>query len=473
MGTWFIILLAKFIMGLSRTLRLGGGSSLPGKVALRLDPRILERLRERADLRFVVVVTGSNGKTTTTRMIAGVLQGQGYRLIWNRTGANLTSGVVTAFVAACDLGGRVQADVAVLEVDEASLRRVIKPLQPSVVVVTNCFRDQLDRYGEVDTTVAYIRQALEALPPEAAVILNADDPLVAGLAEGLPQRVFYYGIEDSIPTEEEEQDRPQDARTCRNCGAYYEYRTVVYGHLGKYHCPQCGASRPLPDFRAVQVLPQGEQGFLCGLDSAYGVMKVSLGLPGLYNVYNCLGAAACCAVLGIPLSRIEAEIARSSAAFGRMEKIRLGEKEVLLVLVKNPVGFSEVLHTLFAKRGAKENVPGRGKVLVVCLNDRLADGRDISWIWDVNMKPLAERADELRRVVVSGIRAGDMALRLKYAGIQPEKITVEPDMAKALELGLEATAPGETLYVFPTYTAMLEMREHVRKRSHQQEFWRV
>ncbi|HHV61950.1 MAG TPA: Mur ligase family protein [Firmicutes bacterium] len=504
MRLWLAIIVGKICAFASRFFKRGGGSSLPGSLARRIEPHILIRLLEKATPALTsVIITGSNGKTTTARMVAEVLKHSGLRIVWNRSGANMVNGIISALIEKCSIRGRLCADVAVLEVDEANLRHVVADIKPGVILVTNCFRDQLDRYGEVDTTLALIRMALKDAPPGSTLLLNADDPLVASLASGSRCKTMFYGIESLDLTSGYTQDRntvtdmnanmnmgmntnmdasdmnasninaseylPHDARSCPNCGAYYEYSLITYGHLGKYRCPRCLSSRPAPDFPALNVVAQGAHGFTFAVgfehDSEYDSIGASLGLPGLYNVYNCLAAIACCLLLGIPKMIIEEGIAKSSSAFGRMETIQIGDRSVLLALVKNPVGFNEVIRTIASE--------GSNKTLIVCLNDNFADGRDVSWVWDVDMERLSRNPSFIRSIVASGTRAEDIALRLKYAGINQEKICIEPDLDRALELGLRKLAPGETLYVLPTYTAMLEIREHVRRRSHVREFWRA
>lgn len=492
MRIWIAIIIGKICAFASRFFGRGGGSSLPGALARHIEPHILKRLLDKANLTSIII-TGSNGKTTTARMIAECLRHHGLRIIWNRSGANMISGIISAVIEKCSLLGELHADAAVFEVDEANLRYIMSDIKPLVVLVTNCFRDQLDRYGEVDTTLALIRMALEDVPAGSTLILNADDPLVAGLATASVCSAVFYGIEDpaagsaphenaplesgrrtdtgvdSIEPNDISEYRPQDARSCTNCGAYYKYSSVTYGHLGKYLCPVCGLSRPVPDFGAFNIEMQGDHGatFTVGFNRGgeYDFIKVSLSLPGLYNVYNCLAAISCCLVLDVPRETIEKGIASTSSAFGRMESLKIGEKDILIALVKNPVGFNEVIKTIA--------VEGSEKTIVACLNDNFADGRDISWIWDVDIELLAKNPSLIESIIASGTRAEDLAIRLKYAAVDPEKIIVEADLGKALELGLQRLLPGETLYILPTYTAMLEMREHIRHKAHAREFWRA
>lgn len=465
------IFIGKLITLASRLFKMGGGSSLPGLIALRIEPRILSRLLENTHLNSVIV-TGSNGKTTTCRMIAEVMKEEGLQVVWNRSGANLVSGIVSVLIEKADWLGRIQADAAVFEVDEATLRHVISAIKPNHVVVTNFFRDQLDRYGEVDTTRDLIRTALKDIPADSMLLLNVDDPLVASLAEGALCPVKTFGVKGFQAQESANAPatyQSKDARNCEHCGTAFEYEQVSYGHLGKYRCPHCGYARPSLQFAADDILLQGTHGSVFTVVSITESepeqtgMNISLSLPGLYNVYNGLTAAACCLSMGFNPTLIQKTVSNISSAFGRMETIRVGDKEILLALVKNPVGFSEVARTLALE--------GSHKTLLLCLNDQYADGRDISWIWDADVELLAEKADTFDTVVASGIRAWDMALRLKYAGIPEEKITVEPSLDKALKLGLSRVKPDETLYILPTYTAMLQIREHVRHLGKAREFW--
>lgn len=474
MRLWLALIVGKICTLISRLSKQGGGSSLPGVLARRIEPRILRRLLERSAPRSVII-TGTNGKTTTARIVAQILKRAGLSVVWNSSGANMMSGIVSALIEKCDVLGRLMADAAVFEVDEATLRHVVGDIRPEAIVVTNCFRDQLDRYGEVDTVLELIRVALKDMPAESTLILNADDPLVVSLARSSQGRILFYGLEDLGPAPESmvetdvDQYQLHDARNCPLCGARYEYSFVAYGHLGKYRCPKCQFGRPVPDFRATNITSQGAHGFrftvALGEGPECGSLEASLGLPGIYNVYNCLAASACCLALGIPGRVIEEGIAQSSSAFGRMEKIQVCDRSVLIALAKNPVGFSEAVRSIMEE--------GSDKTILVCLNDNFADGRDISWIWDADIERLSRNSSSVRSVIASGTRADDMAVRLKYAGIPQEKISCRPDLSEALELGLSRVASGETLYILATYTAMLEIREHIRRRTAAVEFWRA
>jgi len=331
--------------------------------------------------------------------------------------------------------------------------------RPRAVVVTNLFRDQLDRYGEIDHLAGLWRQALGALAPSATAVLNADDPLVASLGAATRAQVVYYGIEDTRHGSPQLQ-HAADSKHCLACGSRFAYEVAYYGHVGKYYCPRCGARRPQPQVYAEALQLQGTKGSDLGLEVPSGSLHLRLNLPGLYNVYNALAAAACCSALGVPPVTLQQGLESFSAAFGRIERIPVQGREVFLALVKNPIGCNEVLRMLLL-----DDVP---RDLAIIINDNLADGTDISWLWDVDFELLAGR---VRSAVVSGTRADEMRLRLKYAGVDLGRVTLEKDLAAALAHGLANTALGDTLYVLPTYTAMLAIRQVIEKLGYVRSFW--
>ena len=452
------LLAGKTATFMSRRLGLGGGTTFPGTVARRVDPRATAKLAHL--LRHgSVVVTGTNGKTTTSRLIASVLRASGLKPVHNRAGANLIGGVTSALVSATGLGGRPGADIGLFEVDEAVMPLVLWETRPRIVLITNLFRDQLDRYGEVDYVARLWRQGLEILGEDSTVVLNADDPLVASLGENLRSKTVYFGLEDErrgSPT----LPHAADSKSCLHCGARLDYSIVYYGHLGKYRCPKCGAGRPTPDVSATSVTPRGTEGSDFLVSSPSGELALSSTMPGLYNVYNTLAAVACCQALGIGPEPIREAVSTFAAAFGRIERIQVGDKNVFLALVKNPVGFGEVLRTVLAD--------GQQKNLLIIINDKFADGTDISWLWDVDFELIAGRANF---VITSGLRGEDMALRLKYAGVTGDKVILEKDLRLALEKGLGWTPEGDTLFVLPTYTALLEVRDVMRHLGYVGRFW--
>ncbi len=463
----------KTTLELSR--RLGhGGSSLPGLVALKIHPVILSRLASGLK-RGTVIITGTNGKTTTARLLSTILRDAGHRLVHNRSGANLIPGLTSAFLEA-SAGRTVEADVALMEVDEATVPEAVRRLNPVGVVVTNFFRDQLDRYGELDTTVALVGKGLDAMGGKGFVALNADDPLVAYLGFGRAGRVLYYGVEDrACGTRVMTQTREQ--RHCLLCGRPLGYDVFYYGHLGRYACPAGDFDRPTPAYQALSVGLGGKGGASFALVTpARQVVPVDMPVPGLYNVYNGLAALTAAVELGVSPEQAAASVRRAAASFGRMERIAVDGRHILLALVKNPTGYNQVLRTILeiGTTGAGGGPPGPGQVerrFLMALNDKYADGTDVSWIWDVDFEMLAAPEAGVAGIVASGVRAHDLALRLKYAGLARAKVRCVPDLEEALDEALATTPPGETLFATPTYTAMLELRDIISRRGFAPQFW--
>jgi len=446
----------KLTAALTRALRVGGGTTMPGRIARGIAPDVTSRLARR--LRHgTVIVTGTNGKTTTSRLISHVLGLGAMSSVHNRAGANLAAGIAAALVQRSTVLGRVRGDVGVFEVDEATLPVVQPSLSPRAVVLTNLFRDQLDRYGEIDIVASRWRSALRELDPSAAVVFNADDPLVSDVGGQHPGVRIPFGIDDDscgLGTLE----HAADARYCYRCGIPYRYSAVYFGHMGVYRCEQCGASRPAPSVAATAVVNHGLEGIEFDLNTPEGAVRVRSPLPGVYNIHNVLAAAASCLYLRIPLETIARGIGTFSPAFGRAERVQLNGRPAVLLLAKNPAGFNEVLRTLLR---------AEGQTALIAINDLTADGRDISWLWDVDFEMLTGR---LARVVVSGLRAEDMALRLKYAGVKPQAMTVQRDLGLALETAIGAT-DGSPLYILPTYTAMLQLRKILQQKGIVSGFW--
>jgi lipid II isoglutaminyl synthase (glutamine-hydrolysing) len=411
-----------------------GGTSLPGKLLLRMEPGAIERLSRPLTS---AILSATNGKTTTAAMAARILERGGHTLVHNRAGANMAGGVATAL-----LNGR--GDTGLFEVDEFWLPQVLPQVRPRALLLANLFRDQLDRYGELETIAERWAQALNTTPVDQ-LVLNADDPVVADL--GRDRSALYFGVADQGMAMSQMQ-HAADAKHCRRCGAAYVYDAIFMGHLGHYHCPNCDARRPEPQVTAHHITLRGTHSARFELRTPAGVADVDLPLPGLYNVYNALAAAALGIGLGAPLDDIVAGLQEVSPAFGRAEIVRLQDRDLSILLVKNPAGANEVLRTLTLE-------PGEHDVFAV-LNDNVADGRDVSWVWDADFEVLADR---VRRVTCSGTRAAEMAVRMKYAGVPPGRIVVRDDLAAGLDA---AIADGDgPLYALPTYTAMLALREEL------------
>jgi UDP-N-acetylmuramyl tripeptide synthase len=448
---------AKAVGALSRAARRGGGTSLPGKVLTRLEPEAIELLAGRLP-QGSILLSATNGKTTTAAMIASILEGRGARLVHNRAGANMAGGVASALAAAArSRGRRLDGDMGLFEVDEFWVPQMLEQLQPRAVLLANLFRDQLDRYGELETVGDRWLEAVHGLPPDTQLVLNADDPLVADLGRER-RRTIYFGVDDDELARPEMQ-HAADSKHCRRCGHPYTYEAIYLGHLGHYVCPNCGQRRPEPSVRATRLELRGIHAALFTLETPEGSEIVRLPLPGLYNVYNAVAAAALCGALGVSLPEICAGLESVAPAFGRAETLELRGRPTSLLLVKNPAGANEVLRTLTLE-GARLDVLG-------VLNDNTADGRDVSWVWDADFELLAPH---LERMVCAGTRAAELAVRMKYAGVDPGRLTVIEDIDTALERALGA---GDgPLYVLPTYTALLELRELLARRGEAAEYWR-
>jgi UDP-N-acetylmuramyl tripeptide synthase len=446
---------ARVVGGLSR--RVGrGGTSLPGKVLIGLEPKAISELSSRIP-RGSVVVSATNGKTTTAAMIASILERSGTSLVHNRAGANMAGGVASALLEATHNGGRLDGELGLFEVDEFWLDKLVPELAPRAVLLGNLFRDQLDRYGELDTIADRWAAAVSGLPAGSGVVLNADDPLIADLGRLVPHAT-YFGVEDpsvALP----EMQHASDSKHCRRCGAAYAYDAIYLGHLGVYHCPSCGQRRPGPDVAAEQIVLEGTRSASFLLGTPAGSARVRLPLPGLYNVYNALGAAALTIELGVQLETVVEGLEGVTAAFGRAETVMVGAVELSILLVKNPAGANEILRTLALEEGPLE--------ILAILNDRTADGRDVSWVWDADFELLADR---VRRVTCAGTRAAELALRFKYAGVPEERLRVVPELRGALDRAIEGDESGR-LFVLPTYTALLELHEQLASRGLVAQFW--
>jgi len=418
-----------------------GGTSLPGKLLMRLEPHAMARLAAR--LRGgCAVISATNGKTTTAAMVAAILEAGGVRLVHNRAGANMAGGVTTALLGAAR-GSTIDGDAGLFEVDEFWLDQVVPELRPRALLLSNLFRDQLDRYGELET-IADRWAAAVAAAPDTRLVLNADDPLVADLGRERAD-VVYFGVQDD-GVALAGMAHASDSKHCRRCGAPYVYDAVYMGHLGRYHCPNGDGPRPAPGVWAADIVLDGTRGARFALHVGAASAVVALPLPGLYNVYNALAAAALTYALGAELDAIVAGLRATRAAFGRAETVAVGGRELAILLVKNPAGANEVLRTLALDAGEHD--------VFAILNDRTADGHDVSWVWDADFELVADR---VRRVVCSGTRAAELALRLKYAGVPPGRLEVVSSLSAGLDAAL---AGGEgRLVALPTYTAMLELRE--------------
>lgn len=448
----------------TRRLGRGGGTALPGLIASTLAPELVEALGRQLGL-GAITVTGTNGKTTTAHLLAAAVRADGLDPLANGSGSNLERGLVSAYVDEATAAGAVRdaaRRLGVLEVDEAALPGLLPRLRPRAALFLNLFRDQLDRYGEVDSVAEGWRAALEADASGLTLVLNADDPSVAQLAAAGRGEVVTFGVEDrSVALSGAE--HAADARFC-DCGALFAYDAVYMGHVGAWRCDACGRRRPQPFVAArdIELTPDGVRFELALPGSAFGI---ELPLAGLYSVYNALAAAAGAHALGLSPEAIATALRETPPAFGRQERFRIEGREVRLLLAKNPAGMNEVLRTLMAAGGPVVD-PAATLTLLVILNDGIQDGRDVSWIYDAELELLAGRQ---ATVVASGVRADDMALRLALAGVEPR--TVEPRIEVALDRALALTPEGGRLEVVPTYTGMLEVRAALAGRTGVAPYW--
>ena len=446
------VLAGKATGALSRASRRGGGTTLPGDVARVIDPRILAKLSQ--DLTHgSIVITGTNGKTTTARLVSWLLEGAGHRVVSNRAGANLIFGATAAALNKAGPDGRLRADWGVFEIDEASLPKAVAEIQPKATIVLNLFRDQLDRYGELESIAKKIESALSALPEGSTAILNADDPRVAEIGLGLPRPPLWYGLDDTSVAAHE-LPHAADARTCPKCGASLKFEAVYVGHDGVYSCPNNDFARPKPKITAKHIRLEGFESLSADIENT----RIEIPLGGLYNCYNVLAAIVAARTAGLEPAYIAERLRAFRGVFGRQERIDFRGRHLNLVLSKNPAGFNETLRTAVDL--------AKGKNFLIALNDRKADGTDVSWIWDVDFEQLKDKA---KVVVPAGNRAHDLAVRLKYAGV-PATVP-ETDPGRALDLLIKSTIDGDTAHLLCTYTAMLDLRAELVRRGWAKPYW--
>jgi UDP-N-acetylmuramyl tripeptide synthase len=445
----------------SRKLGRGGGTAAPGLVADRLDPRLLGKIAARLT-RGAVVVAGTNGKTTTSRMIADILEADGARVVHNRSGSNLVRGVAAAFAQSSSLLGSPRGDAGVIEADEAAFPEIVRRIRPQVVLLNNLFRDQLDRYGELQTIISKWRPALQQLPASSTIVVNADDPALAALTDGLKAKRVSFGMSglvyrlDVLP-------HAADSTVCARCGTSLVYDALYVSHLGEWRCPGCGNHRPELSVTGERLALDGVDGLSMTVWEADGqTWELETGIPGLYNAYNALAASAVCRAFGVPAPVIQRSLAAFRSAFGRIERLTYKGREITIALVKNPVGFNEVLRMLVNQ--GELRVP-----TLIVINDLDADGRDVSWLWDVDFELLAAGDAPLS---TAGIRGSDMANRLKYAGVRSERILpLGDEMERALDRFVDSVPEGAVAYILPTYTAMLKIRRILADRGAIEQFW--
>ena len=435
-----------------------GGTAMPGKIALRICPNVLGTLSRGVR---TILITGTNGKTTSARMIEQAFIDCRRSYLSNKSGANLISGITAEFAMNSTLAGRCKKEFAIIECDEAASKTVLKYLKPEVIVATNVFRDQLDRYGEITHTLNNIIEGISH-SPDSLLCLNADCSLIASIPEHVPNRTVFFGID--VPLENGDSAELSDAPHCIHCKTEYEYDYRTYGHLGGFRCPKCGYARPKVQYAVKEIASMDADSSSVTMDLNGRDLFLHVNLPAVYNIYNAAGAAAALDAFGFQRAEIANALAGFDCGFGRMEKFDLEGTPGRMMLVKNPAGCNQVMRYLSA-------LPDKA-VLAVCLNDNDADGTDISWIWDADFERLATMGERLSRVYVSGKRFEDLRVRLKYAGVPKDIIEVKYDANEDYSSLIDAICKSEDrVFIMPTYTAMLSLRSQLQKRLGGKEFW--
>ncbi|WP_346892938.1 Mur ligase family protein [Clostridium sp. UBA871] len=446
-NSFIAIVTSKIILKLSTKL-FKGGSNFPGKVALALDRSILSTVAKGYK---VILITGTNGKTTTTSMIYNILNKAGKNAITNNTGANMNTGIVASFISNFKFSNKNKDMYAVIEVDEAYLKFITEYIKPEIITVTNLFRDQLDRYGEVHTTYNKILEGIHK-SPQSLLVLNGDESLLGKIDANNP--VVYYGF--NVPIKENTVlNVNADSKFCKFCKTPYSYEFITYNHLGKYFCANCGYERPELKYHIDEVAALTTEGSEVVVNEEGYFINQS----GEYNIYNAICALSVTLELGIESTSIKASLQNQKSTFGRQESLNINGKEVKIILVKNPAGYNQAINTLLLN-----NKPIN---LVLMLNDNYADGTDVSWIWDVDFEKL--NSLEINDIIISGIRLYDMAVRLKIANLKEENFKICESDDELINNIISAEA--ETTYVLVTYTAMLHLRKLLHSKGYINKIW--
>jgi lipid II isoglutaminyl synthase (glutamine-hydrolysing) len=417
-----LTLLGKTISKVAQSLNLGAGSTWPGHIALKVNPNFTRDLLKNSSIK-TIFVAGTNGKTTTTSLIKTALEENGKKVIQNVSGANLLNGIASTLLLNTTVSGKMQYDYAIFEVDENTLPQLLKQTSPDYLVLLNLFRDQLDRYGEVNTIIYSWKQILEKLPKTTTLILNADDPQIAFLGKTAETNVAYFGLQQSQFGKSQLQ-HAADSVYCPKCGEKLIFDALAFSHLGDWHCPKCKLKRPTVDKEKFTIYP----------------------LPGLYNKYNVLAAALTLKQTGLTDEQINQALTDFTPAFGRQEVIIYKNKPLQIFLSKNPTSFNQSYVTI-RELG--------GEVLLLVLNDRIPDGRDVSWIWDIDLPEI----ESFKHILVAGDRVYDMALRIKYE--EYKNVQTFENLEEAIDEGIKLVSENQILFVLPTYSAMLDVRKIV------------
>ncbi len=422
----FILIFGKLISSISKVLNLGNGSTWPGHIALRVNKNFIKQTI--GPKTKVILVAGTNGKTTTSALVSHILKQNGFSIVQNKSGANLLNGAASAIIQGIKpFSLKIDQDYLILEIDENNLPLVINQTNASYVIALDLFRDQLDRYGEIDSIIKKWRDAFEKLNKNTTLILNADDPQVSYLGKNLKSKVMYFGLNEN---DQEIIEHGADSIFCPKCQHLLDYKSITFSHLGDWFCSNCDEKRPSLNISKFEIYP----------------------IPGTYNKYNTLAAILLATDQKLSEKLIAEALKSFKPAFGRQEEFEVGGKKVKIFLSKNPTSFNESLSTISDLKA---------KNLLVILNDRIPDGLDISWIWDTNTSLL----ENIPNIIISGDRAYDMGLRLQYSQdvqwsiVNSQSFKIEENLKTAIKTGLEKTPDRQTLYILPTYSAMLETRK--------------
>lgn len=443
-----------------RFFRFGGGTSLPGMIARRIDPNVLKSVVGASKAKKIVI-TGSNGKTTTARMTAAIADASGQHVSQNRTGSNMLQGVTSVAVNFADIFGRLDSDVLLFEIDEGTMPLVLPEIEPDVVVITNIFRDQLDRYGELYSVANALNRLLESLPASSTIILNGNDPQVANFGQNAQARRLFFGLEaKDVGTPVPEQSA--DIIRCIRCQEDLLYEVAYMSHLGIYRCPNCGYTLPKLDIAAtnIQLAPDGEGPTHVTMRTPEGELQFEIPLPGLHNVYNAAAAIGAGLAAGFDMEKVPTALGNIRTAFGRLEKIQAGDQTIYLAFVKNPTSFNLILRLIAQHPGQKH--------LLLAASHTIVDGEDFAWLWDVDLEELAP---DILDAVCSGNKPEELAMRLKYAEVSPDKVQLIEDREAALDAALKNAGPGGTLYIMCSYTPTHELRRIMQKRGWVKHFW--
>lgn len=431
----FLVIFGKLLSGLFRLLNLGNGSTWPGHIALKANKHFIHDILSKSEIK-TILIAGTNGKTTTSKLVLTGLEKNGKTVIQNQSGANLLNGIASTLIQKSNNKGEIKQDFAIFEIDENALPLILKEIVPDYLILLNLFRDQLDRYGEVNTIVDNWKKSIQKLPKETNLILNADDPQIAYLAKSTNAKVEFFGLQNSQFNNKSQ--HAADSAHCPKCGEKLVFDGMAFSHLGNWHCTKCGLKRPEVVSEKFSIYP----------------------LPGLYNKYNVLAASTLLKQTGLTTEQITHSFIDFKPAFGRQEIVEYKNRKIQVFLSKNPTSFNESYTTIQelggpAPRSPKDEV---GKTLLLILNDRIPDGRDVSWIWDVDLADI----NRFKNIIISGDRVYDMALRLKYElGSMKNEVGIKTyeDLRQAIDEGVKLIDESETLFILPTYSAMLEVRQ--------------